>query len=351
MVGAKRTSKWATAAEIRPAANKKKNNKCDIWKSDVPSDQADFGWGDGKLRECSGYEYQLADWDGSWAPPPVDWDGSWAPPPVDWSDRERFHDRRFQERMDDWVKKVNLTPEPIKCTETEFGGVDGEIAPYAWIPTEIDGTSPEYWWADHMKSPEAESGTHPWWNTYASPTSEALARVTVPNAKLDIMDNDMTKTLKTAKQAIVELNNKRLRRAENFRKIQEERRAAAIVAANYHPPPNQYASRLNIYLRPANGHDIAQITEIYNHYIQNTIFCPEMTALSTIQVRERWTDVNNIKLPFLVAVDCSSKGNRKKGPGGVSAATQNEPIVGFAFADDYNDIRGMYRYVVKSRSL
>lgn len=88
--------------------------------------------------------------------------------------------------------------------------------------------------------------------------------------------------------------------------------------------------------------DIGEIREIYSHYIKNSIACPEMEPLDSRAIRARIEDIEEAKLPFLVAVDRAgrpiqmSRRGRRKPP-------KKETIVGFAFADDYNDMRGMCR--------
>lgn len=88
--------------------------------------------------------------------------------------------------------------------------------------------------------------------------------------------------------------------------------------------------------------DIPEIREIYNEYIKKSIACPEMEPLSSGGVRARMEDIEEAKLPFLVAVDRAGRPMQLSG-GGRRRPPKKGTIVGFAFADDYNDMRGMYR--------
>ena len=141
------------------------------------------------------------------------------------------------------------------------------------------------WWTSHLRSPEVPPNAKPWWLYFASSNSEHLAKANVPDARLDPTDNDMSKaTRQTSEHSILTLDNKQLRQAVNFKKHREQQRAAAKEAAKYVPAANKYAPRINIYLRPAMPSDVPQITDLYNHYIASTIFCPELEPLTTGQV-------------------------------------------------------------------
>lgn len=116
------------------------------------------------------------------------------------------------------------------------------------------------------------------------------------------------------------------------------RQAAKEAEANYVPPPNPHKPTANIYIRPAEGCDIAQITDIYNHYVQHSVVASERRDLNVTQWRARWQAANDDLYAFIVAVQMNGKGagqNRRHGA---------EVVVGFAYAEDLGDGNNLYRY-------
>lgn len=338
MGGKNRKSIWATipaAPPRRPAS--------DNWASDVASDEVDNGGGNVFGEKSSKVHPDILR-DGSQL---ADWQGQWAPAPVDWDQRPVFVNRLIIDRMHEWSQRSDLEPYVVELANQGLNEIEGQIAPRKWLPEDIDGLKPALWWAAHFRSPEVEieDGCEPWWKTYAAKNVDVLMPVSVPDARLDMNDNDPKDISKTAGLSMISWDNRLLRRVDDSRKSRERRVIEAKEAAQWVKPSNPHAPRINIYLRPASAHDMVQITQIYSHYIQQTIFSPELSPLTTSQVRDRWNDINEARLPFLVAVDKSSKGNKKTRQ--KNTKTQDEHILGFAFADDYNDIRGMYRYTVE----
>lgn len=116
------------------------------------------------------------------------------------------------------------------------------------------------------------------------------------------------------------------------------RRAAKDAEANFVPAPNPHKPAANIYVRPVEGCDMAQITDIYNYYIQHSVVASERRALNIAQWRARWQAATDDHYAFLVAVQMHGKGagqNRRHG---------HEVVVGFAYAEDHGDGDNLYRY-------
>lgn len=167
--------------------------------------------------------------------------------------------------------------------------------------------------------------------------------MTALDAKLDPEDNEMARIKnQTSESSVVErLAAKKPRKAPQPESMLKERRKADVLNnRSYAPIINEHSPQINIFLRPAEERDLPQVKDILNHYIANTIWCPEMEARTKADVKGRWEDVEAAKLPFLVAVDRSSKGNRTRTPNTIGI---REHVVGFGYADDYNDMGGMYR--------
>jgi L-amino acid N-acyltransferase YncA len=79
------------------------------------------------------------------------------------------------------------------------------------------------------------------------------------------------------------------------------------------------------------------VQEIYNHYVEKTIYAHELDRRTDDYIRNRINDIVNAGLPYLVAV---ARGNRPKGPQGYVS----EKIVGFINLDNYSDSSDTYRY-------
>ena len=117
-----------------------------------------------------------------------------------------------------------------------------------------------------------------------------------------------------------------------WRQIIKDREANEVI------PPNRHKPKANIYIRPAEAGDMAQITEIYNHYVRTAVVASERTPLTVAQWRARWQGSMDEHYAFIVAVQMSAKGpshNRRQA---------NELVIGFAYAEDYGDSDGVYRY-------
>ncbi|KAI9726450.1 MAG: hypothetical protein M1828_001272 [Chrysothrix sp. TS-e1954] len=336
-----RSSKWPTNAEIRANSASKQLPFADN-NSDVPSNQADNGAQTGKLRVEAeeGYEPGLADWEGNWMPPPAEWE---------YRSSLQNTDKRIHERVIEWFDRVDLSVDNISGFNAELVG---DICPLYWIPETIDGDDRTVWWGNHIKFPglDLNPAVQPFWILYnreVTTCSDVLEKMNVPDANADPRDNDRTKLEQTAQMEIDKFDKNRDRGIQKARSERNAARKAHIAErAAYVPPINEHSPQANVYLRTAAVQDIEQIAAIYNHWITNTICCPEGSELSVPQMHDRWTDITDARLPFLVAVDRASNRNRHN-PNKRAGANGGETISGFAFADDYNDDHGMYRYTVE----
>lgn len=119
----------------------------------------------------------------------------------------------------------------------------------------------------------------------------------------------------------------------------QERVTSVLNGIGQGPSHNdEHKPDLHIYLRPVESQDIPEILKIYNHYINDTIYTPEMNPIGRYEIKQRISDISAAKLPFLVAIHRTMKpirGNK------IQAAARI--LVGFGFIDDYQDIKSMYR--------
>lgn len=262
----KRSTKWATAAELRGERGVGAG-------VDVRSNHGDMGFGDQVLRD-----YGLADWSGNWAPPPPQWE-----------DRGYFVDSCIADRIAAWMENSDISEHLINIgSETQT--ITGEIAPRSWIHTSIDDLTPDAWYTMQMPlgiAPfeDAEPLGLPWWRNYVGTTQENLVVLQVPTANLDRADNDMGKaTQQTSEYSRLTHHNTALRKAYNEKKTKAIHKLLSREIEEAGPPPNKWAPQINLYIRPAGLADLPQIYEIYNHYISTSIFCAEMQILTITQV-------------------------------------------------------------------
>ncbi|OCK81599.1 hypothetical protein K432DRAFT_403665 [Lepidopterella palustris CBS 459.81] len=288
----------------------------------------------------------------------TDWDGNWLPAPVEWEGRRGFSDRNFFNRIEDWITKSEkfTTAATMDVKDPAFcANRNGEMAPRFWIPTTMDAESPQSFWRTYQNcSPaplsDVDVAEKPWWETYPSASSNLLPPVTVPDAQLDSQEvtygnavKDMGSIGAIRKREAV-MKEKERRAAEKRRYQEEENRQRAafdepIVAVDVSIHPE-----VNIFLRPVYPADLQQITDLYNHYVRNTINSPECKPCTRQSLISRLTDiVEHNNLPYIVAID------KSKGFGTSQSYLKHLPdkIVGFAHADDYHSSGSMYRFTVE----
>ena len=346
----KKNNRFATTAETRP------DPEPDVFDNEdaqVASDHADNGFLDTKVLaradKTDEGEYSLQAWDGGWAPAPVDWE-----------DRPSNHDKNSRGRVMNWEAHA-AAEHDIALHGERLGDVEGDICPRSWVPESIDDKLPDEWWKQNTESEEYSCDPflydcyiQPFWRRFKGPATEALRKVEVPEPKVDRNDNDILLLTQTVQSTIADRLQKTHNRRDKSQKhvaMQRERAMLDMQMGNQ----NQHSPKLNCYLRPVEPSDMPQIHSIWNHWIERSITTPELTALPVSDVESRWADICEASLPFLVAVDRSAKSlkprqRRTSTNYNTGNNTNNEPIesiLGFTFADDFNDIRGMYRYTVE----
>ncbi|KAI9814200.1 MAG: hypothetical protein M1827_003366 [Pycnora praestabilis] len=234
------------------------------------------------------YEHQLADWDGSWAPAPIEWDS-----------RPAFSDGQFIQRLEDWAGQVlNHRTEIVDIKASGF-----------------------------------ETGC-----AHTGGTAELVMPPEAPETNLDRNDEyTVEHIVQTANMSALDYSNRVLRHEKTMKKRQKDYRiAVAQQAAAYVPAPNPHSPKANIYLRPARGGDIWQIKDIYQFYIQNSVHVQDIEIFTNQEMRVRWQDACECRLPWLVAVEKTTFQGRGL-----------EKVVGYACASDFSGPRSTFRYTVE----
>lgn len=246
--------------------------------------------------------------------PLIGWDGAWQEAPVDWSDRPLFNtqDKHRLRAINTWME---------------------ERAQEALInPVTVDTRAPGFETGEALAVGEKE---------LQKPINRRVHETHLPDDDFTHAKKDGTAAEALEKhQARIRVVERDARAAERESKADRRayREAVREAAAKYVPPPNPHTPRANIYIRPAILEDMAKIAELYNHYIAHSVVASERSPMTAQQWQTRWEDAREAKYAFLVAVQSSPRG------GGYSRRTSEEVLTGFAYADDYGDRNGAWRF-------
>lgn len=338
--------------------------------SSVDSVRADSGWGEKnkKANVPAGIDpetgFQLTDYSGHWGPPPVDWDS-----------RPAFSSHQCVETVDKWRQRIEVemmgkscivpyadlvadtaTTDKASCAAGIDSIVQGDVAPRCWAPIVVGQEAPQTFWTKLVKSDEPEPidkedlvDVKPWWDMYQTRDSCALRQYDHP--KIEGVSPTETQRERLAR----ENDNGSLHHAENRRKAEiakkdadRERRKRAmekarkLSAGQPTAPACEIKTGLKLYLRSACPDDIPKLKEIYNHYVEHTVCVPEIKRRKDADMLQRYNDILSKKLPFIVA--CEKGGQVKARKSKHDPVTLPDKIVGFAYADDHHDMKGMYRF-------
>ncbi|KIW08559.1 uncharacterized protein PV09_00524 [Verruconis gallopava] len=87
--------------------------------------------------------------------------------------------------------------------------------------------------------------------------------------------------------------------------------------------------KIPVMLRAATEDDMASVSEIHRHYVQNTVVTFSIDPLSVEQHVENLKKVQNQSLPYIVAV------------------TENSTVVGYSYLTGFRSGKGGYRHTVE----
>ena len=317
----KRNNRWPAASETRADPNR--------WATDWTSEQ--------NAIETTA---DLADWNGEWAPAPINWDS-----------RPSFNDNNMHPRVDKWIEESVPAAQSTKSlviVET-LNGV-GIFAPRDWIATSL--------WHDALKSPplpvdESDlDNAKPFWECYTG-ESDILAELKHPPVLIDPLEDPEETIARQADHGSDQhtANRKRLEKAKAAA-IQDRKKTEHDKALRLGFTPLTLSDRINpdvkMYIRSALPSDIAEITAIYNHYVNNA-YAPETEPRKQADMSQRLKSTVGAKLPFLVAcergaiIPVSKRDKRYE----AEEITLPDKVIGFAHADDFHDMKGMYRFTAE----
>jgi len=231
--------------------------------------------------------------------------------------------------------------------------VMGEICPSYWRPIVIDIDKDMNSWNDHglqslfEHDVEIRQQSMPWWKNKSDKTNwflpEIAHEVTKINAEDENNDEQTARLADKGSQGWCDAYNAQIRHKSESKKqkraLQQElaicnqypaldpQQPDAVNGISYHLPKANNQANSPLVLRPATLADVGQMTWLYNRHVCSGASTSDITPIQYIAMSSRLRQIQSSSFPFLVA----QHGRRSR-------------ILGFAFADDYNDEAGMYRY-------
>lgn len=341
----------------------------------IDSMAADSGWGRGKSkkRTTNSEDWALADWSGNFAPAPIDWDSR----PAFREGQSVRKIERWMDRIDeemvgkDWeIPMIDIQAEGITLhfapsPKDKQKAIVGDAAPRYWIPIVIDKVAPQTFWNELMRSQEPKpvddgdlDDVKPWWELYQTPDCSILKHYQPPYIKG--IDPDESEVERLARESDFgghrRMENKaRFQKAKKAAELKRKQKAEERARQYYetHPdaePVEKIKPDLKLYIRSAKPADMHRIKEIYNYYVDNTVCTPETTRRTSDDISQRYNAIRSNKLPFLVACErgekLTARGRGRRRNDGEDIILPDK-IVGFATADDFNDMQGMYRFTAE----
>lgn len=291
----------------------------------------------------------------------MDWNGDWLPASVEWASRKPFMQSDLTKTVDKWADEVHKAWNPDTgngIATHNYGFIPINSPPYAepgckvgeqawikggdfvhqlWIPTRIDGESPQQFWRTYPAQappPEQEGDlldSRLWWEQITIKDHCQLPLLEHPDAPLDPNDEEYEGKgwRTTAQQA---LNRRHAAEKKRYEKQMAVRRGAIIqaqAAPELDIPDDSLKPTANFYLRPVlAATDAKPITDLYNHYVKNSVLTPEFLNCTEGGMYARIQEVVGLGLPWIVAVQ-RGKGRARQ----PNSAYGGENIVGFACLD------------------
>jgi L-amino acid N-acyltransferase YncA len=252
------------------------------------------------------------------------------------------------------VSDLDMTP--------DSGLAIGEIAPRYWAPIVIGNQAPSTFWKEIVISDKPKTynegdldGASPWWSMYQDQDSCLLLPWVHP--EVTGVDPDETKNERIARETDKGSNfhaenrkekEKAKKDAETKKRKQQQEKAAKLgKGLKSIDAPKKIKPGINIYIRAAKPEDISSIREIYNYYVTYSTYTPEIQPRTKRDMQSRLEDVRDNSFPFLVVCQRGEKLTGRGKKRREEPITLPEKVIGFGFADDYNDMLGMYRFTAE----
>lgn len=339
----------------------------------------------------------------------LNYDGTWAPAPENWDSRPAFRDHQSTENIRDWLAGIDFKEVsfPLVLKDPKSSNFyqalldcDGAMKRYYFVaPDNTQATMghiipQDAWWTpDYMEGypllqdfwdafstmPPSPCDTDdlvsakPFWETPIAATACFLVPLDQPEHKgVDITDQSKEELRKLeCDRGSNHFVNRWMGGWRPHHKEGNGKGRASITPAYTKAPPESenlcvdstlgenfeddetipdlaIQPKVALYLRRAQVSDLAQIADIYNHYVTNTCRVPECTPIQPSRMSDRLRCIKAVSHTFIVA--CLASGPNLKGIGrgpGKRSPPITDRIIGFAYSDDFNDAAGMYRFLAE----
>ncbi|KAK4505616.1 hypothetical protein PRZ48_003579 [Zasmidium cellare] len=373
-----RASRWPTKADFPKPDPKRWETNWDAhdsahWSSDKKdewdSDKND-GWGDEGAKL-------------------TDWDGNWAPPPVDWEFRSAFRPGQSEEQVQRWLDNSEnaiantLLKREVSTAATEVDGITytfvkpadpqantqlmGDMIPRYWIPSTFGRQDPQTFWVDIARSnapkPHDEGdllGVSPWWEVLAQ-GQEFLPEYPAPHIAGIDPDESLEERLarENDQGGHKHAENRRnfvlaSRQADREKKERQRERTKKLLTKQCNSDRLRDNKKLRprvdkLFIRSAKPDDFIPIMNILNQAINDSWATSESEEQTRDDIARQVSEIIGSKMPFLVACEKGAviKARRGKKRGPEEDITLSDTVLGFAYAEDYSDPKGMYRYTAQ----
>jgi L-amino acid N-acyltransferase YncA len=320
------------------------------------------------------------------------WEGEHAMPPI-WDERPVYKNRDLQGTIRQWESKVIKEPRPFGVTSNIKGTTNfsfnvgrsnaasghlyflppkhdesliAELVPRSWVPQIFEpGQNLYSFWQSQISgapSPQHDAdlvNCRPFWDLYLTNNSAAQLPPTYPDHNGCDIRKHLPQDIEAHKneRGSQGWTNQYLQNPNAFMMAHFGRKAGPRAGWQYRddlpkepsfipPEPmidNAIRPVLNMFVRMATLGDIPQITDIYNHYVQNSVCTPEVEPISILDMKGRWQSARDGHLPFLVACSPRGYGGKRRHVDRPAVDT----VLGFAYADEFGGPRTALRFAVE----
>ncbi|THY98151.1 hypothetical protein D6C92_03030 [Aureobasidium pullulans] len=329
------------------------------------------------------------------------WQGEHTEPPI-WFERPIYKNPNLQATIQRWQEQVPVEPKPFGATSSHMQAslvrkgssnfsfsvprhlsasgqlyflppkhdekLMGELVPRAWVPQVFEhGQNLQSFWQQQLNGPpkpqdESDFGDRrPFWDRYlVNHAAVQLFPKQPEHEKCDTsQDTPQDKEVRENDRGSQGWTNQYLQNPNGFMMARFARKAGGQDKGRKQrddePPKepsfigeepmidNTIKPVLSLFIRMAELCDIPQMTDIYNHYVLNSVCTPELVPITIENMKARWESSRSNHLPFLVACSPIGYGGRNRYKDRACIDT----VLGFASADDVCGSRTAMRFTVE----
>ena len=322
----KRNTKWVTPDEVRAQVRKPGSNDFGSAHPDeaTPSE--------GSLQAVHNGEDGRRVQDGP-DPGLIGWDGKLVEAPADWESRPKAHAQRYRPEQGDFGQFLSecfhqqypqesfaaLPEELVMDTSLHADGIS--MAPRAQTVT-LHNPASHLGYSDTVLL-EVSQLLHNFPDSqFLTGTTEAEFNFVEPASAQAMDEIGYIETSEIYAQRYMAM------RTRQHKPLQHKQEPSALPAAADPIEKGSWNKKpdISIHLRPAAKDDLPQLAEIYNWHVENGPRPTEMGVISEGEMRDRFEDATNSKLPLIVAVANFKTKKRNHGSNRNSHAANGHPV-------------------------